>query len=243
MAIKLYVIPASHPCLAAELMLQHKGVPFKRRDLIMAAHKPILRSVGFPRTTVPALKSDGRKVQGSMEIARFLDELKPDPPLFPSDPERRRAIEEAERWGDSDLQSVARRIALTGVGRDRSHLKDFLEGYKLGVPASVAAATAALPIWAEQKIHKAGPDSVRADIARVPEVMDHVDKLIADGVIGGAEPNAADFQIAPSVRLLMALDQLRPLIDGRPAAEFATTVVPNFRGRIPAGLPADWLSV
>jgi glutathione S-transferase len=241
MALKLYVIPASHPCISAELMLQRKDVPFKRRDLVMAAHKPILRSLGFSGTTVPALKSDGRKVQGSIEIARFLDEIQPDPPLFPSDPERRRAVEEAERWGDSELQSVARHLALAGVAGDRSHLKDFLGGYKLGVPTSMAAATAGPAIWLEQKIHKADPETCRADVARIPELMDHVDKLIGDGVIGGDEPNAADFQIAPSVRLLMALDQLRPMIENRPAAAFATKVVPDFKGRVPAGLPADWL--
>jgi hypothetical protein len=41
----------------------------------------------------------------------------------------------------------------------------------------------------------------------------------------------------------MALDQLRPMIENRPAAAFATKMVPNFKGRVPAGLPADWLPV
>jgi glutathione S-transferase len=241
MAIKLYVIPASHPCVAAELMLQHKGLPFKRRDLVMAAHKPIIRSLGFSGSTVPALKSNGRKVQGSIEIARYLDEIQADPALYPSDPEHRRAVEAAEAWGDNDLQSVARRVALTGVAGDRSHLKEFLADYKLGVPSGVAAATSAPALWAEQKIHKADPEVCRADVARIPELMDRVDELIADGVIGGDQPNAADFQIAPSVRLLMALDQLRQMIESRPAAAFATKLVPNFRGRVPAGLPPEWI--
>jgi glutathione S-transferase len=239
--IRLYVIPASHPCIAAELMLKHKGIDYKRRDLVMAAHKPIIRSLGFAGSTVPALKADGRKVQGSMEIARFLDELQPDPALLPADPEQRRAVEEAERWGDDELQGAARRVALVGVAGDRSHLKEFLDGYKLGVPSSLAAATAGLPLWAEQKIHKAGHEAVRADVARIPELMDRVDQLIADGVIDGDQLNAADFEIAPSVRLLMALDQLRPLIDGRPAAAFAMRVVPDFHGRVPNGLPAEWV--
>ena len=33
-ASKLYVIPGSHPSLTAELMLERKGIPFKRVDLI-----------------------------------------------------------------------------------------------------------------------------------------------------------------------------------------------------------------
>ena len=31
---KLYVIPGSHPSLAASLMLERKGVPFKTVDMI-----------------------------------------------------------------------------------------------------------------------------------------------------------------------------------------------------------------
>jgi glutathione S-transferase len=241
MAIKLYVIPASHPSVAAELMLQRKGLPYKRRDLVTAMHIPILKALRFPGRTVPAINSDGRKVQGTRDISRFLDELKPEPALFPADAARRAQVEEAERWGDEQLQSVPRRLAWFALGRDRSSIREFLEGYKLGLPTSVAAATAAPIIWAEQKINKATAGAAQEDLARLPELLDHVDQLIADGVIGGAEPNAADFQIGPSVRLLMAFDQLRPLIDGRPAAAFALKVVPTFQGHIPSALPAEWV--
>ena len=84
--IRLYVIPGSNPSIAAELMLRHKGIDYRRRDLIHVVHIPIVKALGFPGRTVPALKSDGRKVQGSRAIARFLDELKPEPSLFPADP-------------------------------------------------------------------------------------------------------------------------------------------------------------
>jgi glutathione S-transferase len=240
-AIKLYVIPASHPSVAAELMLQHKGLPYRRRDLVTAMHIPIVKAMGFPGRTVPAISSDGRKVQGTREISRFLDEIKPAPALFPADPERRRAVEEAERWGDEELQSVPRRIAWYALGRDRSSIREFLEGYKLGLPTSVAAATAAPIIWAEQKINKASAGAVQADLARLPALLDHVDELIAEGVIGGEEPNAADYQIATSVRLLMVFDQLRPLIQGRPAGSLALEVVPAYQGHIGQSLPVEWL--
>jgi glutathione S-transferase len=222
-------------------MLQHKGLPYKRRDLISAMHIPILKAMGFPGRTVPAIKSDGRKVQGTREISRFLDELQPEPPLFPAD--NCDAVEEAERWGDEQLQSVPRRLAYFALGRDRSSIKGFLEGYKVGLPTSVAAATSGPIIWAEQKINKVSEEAVKADLARLPELLDHVDELIARGVIGGAQPNAADFQIATSVRLLMVFDQLSPLIEGRPAGDLALKVVPTYNGHIPAALPAEWLPV
>ena len=241
MSVTLYVIPASHPSMAAEQMLKYKGVPYKRRDLITAMHIPIMKAMRFPGRTVPALKADGRKVQGTREISRFLDELKPDPPLFPSDPEKRRAVEEAERWGDVELQSVPRRLAWFALSRDRGDLKGFMKDYKLGLPTSVAVATAGPIIWAEGKINKASPDACRADLQRLPGLLDHVDELIAQGVIGGDEPNAADYQIGTSVRLLMAFDQLAPLFAGRPASEFAMKVAPDPGGRFAGGLPPEWI--
>ena len=240
MSLKLYVIPASHPSTTAELMLKRKGVEYKRRDLITAMHIPIMKAMRFPSRTVPAIKTDdGRKVQGTRQISRFLEELKPDPPLFPAD--KRQQVEEAERWGDEQLQPVPRRLAWFALGRDRSDLKGFMQDYKLGIPTSVAVATAGPIIWAEQKINKASAEACRADLQRLPELLDHVDELIAQGVIGGDEPNAADYQIATSVRLLMAFDQLRPLIAARPAGAFAERVAPDPGGHVPPAIPADWI--
>jgi glutathione S-transferase len=242
MPAKLYVLPASHPSMAAELMLKRKGVPYKRRDLIFVMHIPVVKARGFPGRTVPALIwEDGRKIQGSRNISRFLDEERPDPPLFPADAAQRRKVEDAELWGDEQLQPLARRLIWIGLGRDRSTAKDFLRGYKLGVPTSIAAATAAPIIWAETKINRASDEAARNDLQRLPELLDHIDELIAQGVIGGDEPNAADYQIATSMRLLMAFDQLRPLIENRPAGALALKVAPDPGGRIPAALPSEWL--
>ena len=68
-----------------------------------------------------------------------------------------------------------------------------------------------------------------------------MDDWIAEGVLGGEQLNAADFQIAPSLRLAMSLEDLRPAIKNRPAGELALRVVPNYPGSTPATLPADWL--
>ena len=85
--IRLYIIPGSNPSVAAELMLRRKGIDYRRRDLIPAVHIAIrVDALGFPGRTVPALTSDGHKVQGSRAIARFLDELRPEPSLFPAEP-------------------------------------------------------------------------------------------------------------------------------------------------------------
>jgi glutathione S-transferase len=102
--------------------------------------------------------------------------------------------------------------------------------------------TAGPLLAAGARVNTATDSAVLADLAALPGMLDHVDSLIADGVIGGEHPNAADFQIAPTLRLLMAFDDLRPSIEARPAGEFAMRVCPEYPGRIRACLPADWLA-
>ena len=43
-------------------------------------------------------------------------------------------------------------------------------------------------------------------------------RWIAEGLLGGEQPNAADLQIGSTIRLLMSIGDVRPLIEGRPAA-------------------------
>ena len=55
---------------------------------------------------------------GTLQISRVLDEPVPDPPLFPSDPKQRAAVEEAERWGEAELQPPPRHIFRWAATRD-----------------------------------------------------------------------------------------------------------------------------
>lgn len=241
MSTTLYVIPGSHPSVTAQLMLERKGLDYKRVDLIPMVAKPILRALRFPNATVPALKLDGRRVQGSRAIARALDELQPQPALLPDGVGQRRAIREAERWGDQVLQPVPRRAVWWAIRTDPSSLGSFAEGARLGVPVGLAIKTAPPIIWAAARYNRASGDAVRGDLAALPGMLDQVDRWIEEGVLGGEEPNAADFQIATSLRLLLCMEDLRPAIEGRPAGELARRLVPHFPGRVGPVFPREWL--
>jgi glutathione S-transferase len=238
MRATLFGVAASHPSLAAELMLRHKGVDYRRVDLPTVTHRMLVRLLGYPRKTVPALRIDGAKVQGTTQIARALDALIPSPPLFPEDPERRRAVEEADAWGDEVLQPLPRRLTLNALKHDRSSLGSYLEGAKLGIPHRLAVLTAPPIAAASRRANRATDDNARRDLAALPAVIDHVDELIERGVIGGADRNAADFQIATSISLLLTMDDVRPMIEGRPAERLAREVVPHQPGHVPRVLAA-----
>ncbi|MFM8791729.1 MAG: glutathione S-transferase N-terminal domain-containing protein [Solirubrobacterales bacterium] len=237
----LYTIPGSHPGISAALMLERKGVEYRRVDLLPVISKVVLRALGFPLVTVPALKLDGRKFQGSIEIARALDRYAPEaPPLLPTGPERA-SIEEAEALGESELQHPIRQILWWLLKRDRDAMRSYVEGSKIGLPIGLAIKTGGPLVAASVHFNEADDENGQAAIAVLPGLLDRLDEFVLSGVIGGEEPNAADFQIAPSVRLAMTVADLRPFIEDRPIGHATMRLVPDYPGHIPPGLPQAWL--
>ncbi len=222
-------------------MLERKGLPFKRTDLMPVVSKGVLKALRFGDVTVPAMKIDGRRVQGSVVIARELERIQPLPPLYPADPEERSRVEEAERFGDEELQHPIRQILWWALRHDSTPLRSYSEGAKLGVPIGLAVRTAAPIVALSARFNEATDENVRRDVEALPGLLDRVDSYIADGVIGGAEPNAADLQIAPSLALAMTMQDLRGAFEGRPCAELVGRLVPDFPGDFPPVLPPEWL--
>jgi glutathione S-transferase len=239
---KLYAIPGSHPAMAVRRMLELKGIPYKRVDLMPVISRGALRVLRFPSNTVPSLAINGRKLTGSRDIARELDAIQPDPPLYPAEPERRVAVEDAERWGEEILQPAVRRILWNALKRDRAPLATYAEGAKLGIPIGLAVKTAAPIVAVAGRMNHADDEAVRHDLAAFPGWLKRIDDWIAEGVLGSDPPSAADIQIGASLRLAMTLDDLRPAIAARPAGELAMRAVPDFPGQAPPILPPAWLA-
>jgi glutathione S-transferase len=238
MRAKLVGVPGSHPCISAELMLRFKGVQFTRLDLPNMTHKALLPLLRHRGSTVPVLTLEGKRVSGTMRIARALEHFVPRPSLFEGD---RTAIEGAEAWADSILQDGVRQLSRYSVAIDPEAMASFLTEPVLKVPASAMRAIlpAIKPVVLLQMRTK--EETARACLAALPAQLDRVDALLAEGVIGGAKRNAADFQIAPSVRLMMNFDQLRPQIETRPAGRHALELVPDYPGAFREVFPAQWL--
>jgi glutathione S-transferase len=227
--------------MAAQRMLAYKGIPFRRVDLLPGISRTIVRALGFPEGTVPAIVIDGRKVQRSRTIAQELDRLVPEPPLFPADPEQRAAVLEAERFGDEELQSTVRTILVWAIRRTPQARLSYLGESKLGVPHGIAAKTGGPLLVLAARITDATDENARAALAKLPDQLQRVDDEIAAGTIGGEQLNAADFQIGASLRLAMTAQDLRPLIDSRPAGRLARRAVPDFAGDMPPTIPDAWL--
>jgi glutathione S-transferase len=255
---KLYVILGSHACRTGILMLEHKGIDYERVELPTGLHPFLVRLHGFTREnapprnvggrrprmlaradrmgTVPALRMNGDRIETNREIARFLERLRPDPPLFPADPDARRAVEEAERWGDEVFQMAARRLVLTACLHPDILVNRANDG-RLGTL-----------LWRNEKMRLHGTKMIARFVFRanrnaegdllssLPDHLDRIDKWIETGVLGGDELNAADFMIAPSLALLTYRRDVRAEIKRRPVIGLIDRILPD-PVSAPAGAP------
>jgi glutathione S-transferase len=220
----LYAIPGSHPAQTGQLMLEHKGIAFRRVNLVPGFHRVYVRVRGFPGDRVPAVRfPDGSRAQGTRPLARALDALKPEPRLVPDDPR----VEEAERWGDEVLQQWARRMVVEAGIRDPDLLHDHGNSGRLGH----LLLKRERPRRHMARLVRVGfrmtGAQLRDDQTRVNEMLDRVDELIAAGVLNGEQLNCADLQIATSLALIDYRLDVREQLRGRPAAELMERVLPD----------------
>jgi glutathione S-transferase len=242
---KLYVILGSHACRSAMLMLEHKRVEFDTVELPSGAHPALLRVLGFsqqgpgrkiegrsPRVlsmvdrlgTVPALRLDGERVMTNRRIARWLEEVCPEPALFPSDAMLRARVEEVEEWANEIFQMAGRRTILSATAS--RHL--FAEGgsgrlgpllFRNDLVRYGAARTFGLTFAARAGVEQ-------RMLGEVKDMFDRIDAWIAEGLLDGDELNVADFMIVPSLALLEYHRELREDIAARPLGHMLERIMP-----------------
>lgn len=234
----LHLLTISHPCVAVEQALQLKGLEYERVELQPGKHVEDMAAVyGEGSTTVPGLLVDGEPVHGSNAIFERLEELTPEPPLYPAD--QREAVVAAARWGDEELQDLGRRIPWGALYFRPEQLGAIAGGGPLDPAGTDFAIKVIRATW---KYHGITAARLAEDLAGLPAKLDHVDRLVADGVLAGEQPNAADLQIGSTLSVLLSVGDVRPLVEGRPAEQVARKWFTDRAGVLPAGaFPAGWV--
>ena len=245
MSAVLYWMELSHPSRAARKMLDLKGADYRVVKVLPLNQRVHMRLAGFPAGTVPGLKLDGRKIQGSRAISRALDERWPEPPLFPADPPLRARVEAAEQWGDEQLQPVPRRLFRYGIARDPQLRQWAVRTQGLPAPGLVATAMQPAAAYYARTVESDGrrgiDEDVRIDLAALPGLLDRADELLADGTLSTDPPNAATLQIFASISALAAFEDLGELVNARACAAPARELLGEYPTRLPRFLDTAWL--
>ena len=237
--LTLHALPPSHPCMTADAALRLKGLEFERVDFQPGPHTEEMEAIyGEGHTTVPGMLIGDEPVHGSRAILERLEQIAPDPPLYPE--AIADEVREAERWGDEELQDLGRRLPWAALYFRPEAMGTFGGAGTLDPAGTDFAIKFVRSTW---KYHGITAERLADDLADLPAKLDHVDDLAGRGVIGGEEPNAADLQIGATLRVLLTVGDVAAAVEGRPGAELARRWFPDYAGGIPAGaFPAGWLS-
>jgi glutathione S-transferase len=231
----LHALPPSHPCMTAAAALDLKGLEYERVDFAPGDHVEKMQEIyGEGRSTVPGLLIDDEPVHGSRAILARLEEITPEPLLYPSD-----EVREAERWGDEELQDLGRRLPWGVLHFRPEAMGTFAGGPPLDGPGTDFAIKYVRASW---RYHGITAARLHDDLAGLPGKIDHVERLAEQGVIDGEQGNAADLQIGATIRVLLPIVDLRPLLAGTAAERIALRFFPTYPGEVPAGAyPAGWV--
>jgi len=236
--ITLHVLPPSHPSHAAEAALRLKGLEFEKVDMAYGKHNEQMEAIyGAGNRTVPGIVVDGEAVHGSRAIFAKLEEVQPDPALYPEPIADR--VREADRWGDEELQDLGRSLGW-GALHFRPEALATLIGAEALDPAGVDYAMKF--IHSTWRYHGISSVLLAEQLGGLPAKIEHIERLAAEGVIGGERANAADFQIGSTIKVFQSIGDLDEILDGTAAAELARRWFGDPAGKIPAGaFPADWV--
>ena len=236
--LTFHMLPPSHPCMTVEAAMRLKGLEYEKVVLTPGEHPGEMERIyGAGRRTVPGLLVDDEPVHGSRAILARLDAIMPEPALYPEPIAE--AVREAEGWGDGELQDLGRRLPFGALHFRPEALGTFGGGEPLDPPGTDFAMRYVRGSW---KYHGISAERLAGDLAGLPAMLDHIDALAGEGVLGQDEPTAADLQIGATMRVLLTVGDLRPLLEGRPAERIARRWFPDYPGDVPPGaFPAGWV--
>lgn len=221
--------------MTVEAALRLKGLEFDRIDLPAGPHVEQMQEIyGEGHHTVPGLLVGEEPVHGSRAILARLEELEPEPVLYPGE-----EVREAERWGDEELQDLGRRLPWGALHFRPELLATIFGGVQLDGPGTDYAIRMIRAGW---KYHGITAARLYDDLAGLPAKLDHIEGLVSQGVIGGEQANAADLQIGATIRVLAPIADLQALLAGSAAERLARLHFSELPGTIPAGTyPAGWV--
>ena len=238
-SIVLHAVPPSHPCMTVEAALRLKSLEYERVDFAPGEHPAEMeKRYGAGRATVPGmhgrrragprLAGDPRAAGGAGARSGAVPRGRsPMPCARPSAGATSSCRTSAAGCRGARCTSGPRRWARSPARAS------WTRPGRTGRCATCAPPGSTTGITCKQ---------LAEDLAGLPEKLAHVGALAADGVVGGDAPTAADLQIASTLRVLLTLGDLRPLLEDGPAAELARRWFPDYPGDVPAGaFPRSWV--
>lgn len=213
--ITLHQFEISPFCDKVRRILHVKGVPYEIREIRALRSAVDVRRINRIGR-VPVLEVDGQLIADSSEIARFLDERFPDPPLWPADPRERAQCHLLEDWADESLYFYEMTMRLQWRSNSARWARELMRadgrfGEAIGpllVPLLVAQRTKA------QGVGRKPHELVLRELERH---LDAIDTLLGEGDwLASGALTIADIAVAAQVTAISGAREGRAALDGHP---------------------------
>jgi glutathione S-transferase len=204
----------------ARWALDYKAVPHVRHSVLPGPHALQLIP-RFGQKAMPILRHQGRVLKDSAAVLEYLEQIYPDPPLCPADPQQRAQALKIGKWFDDEIGPALRRA---GFHEFLPHTEYAARRFAHG-----------LPEW-RQKLYVAAFPGIRA-------VMQMDMKITAAGAEAGRALTleGLDFVARNSERTGYLVGDRFSVADLTAATIlFPTCFPPEYPVPVPAPLPEGW---
>ena len=188
-SMTVYGIPGSPFLRSVEITLKEKGLDYQLHPLAPGEHKSEAYLKRHPFGRVPAFEHGGFEIYETQAILRYLDEVFPNPPLTPGNPQARARMNQV--IGIIEWYYFPKAAAPIGFNR-------IIGPRLLGLPGDDAAVSEAMPI-------------ARTCFAELERLLG------SDQYFGGDRISIADVMLGAQLDLMCECAEGRELIEGTPA--------------------------
>lgn len=195
--VVLHQFQASHFNEKARWGLDYKGIAHRRETYLPGPHAPLIQRLSG-QTQTPVLTIDGRVVAGSANILATLEQLRPEPALYPADAERRRAALAFQERFDREVGPAVRTVVFDVLLRELDYMCRIFGRGKPWLTLTLYRAILPLarPVIAQVN-GVSTPGNVERSIAVTEAALDEVARAVdATGYLVGDSFSVADLTAA-----------------------------------------------
>lgn len=194
--LELYQFELSHYCEKVRLVLDYKGLAYRKIEVAPGIGQLDLLRISGQRQ-VPVLKDGAQVIADSTAIALYLDRQYPDRPILPTDPQQRALCLLMEEWADESIGINGRKVMLGAFSQNPDLRRAALPAT---TPSFLKSVIEAVPREALDLLGTSvglGGDAVKSARKAMQQNLDALSVLLADKPYLIADhPTLADFAVA-----------------------------------------------
>lgn len=190
----LYQFEVSPYCVKIRKILAYKGVSCEIREADLLVRRELVRLSG--QRKVPVLLIDDLALHDSTDIARYLEQRFPTPPIYPREKRLRALAFLIEDWADESLQRVVGPLKFLIPENCARMIEIFRSRYPRTLRTRLLLSLAPAVIQRQMRRFALDPRVSRLS-ALLESQIDDLSKILGERafLLGGTHPTIADFAV------------------------------------------------